>query len=279
MKPVGAETLSESPQCAGADRLRTVESDAPGAQVEPAELAVVDALEAQLEAEVRSRRDGSTVVVDGPQPADRPGKEGRGRHEDQRRAEVEAPEPGSDQPHVVIEGKPAHEDVVRGDARRLAHGPDARQEVAVGQDHPLREAGGPRGVLQQRDVRSGSLPHGRLARRGPHQVPGVDQPAQAWHPQPQEASGTACLGDRHEQASPGIVQDRSLPQEVLLDVGGPRGRVDGNRHAAGEQRPEEGNEVIPARGKHERDAVARIETVVEKLAGRRPCRPCQLPVG
>ena len=75
---VGREALGESPHRRGADRLGAVRRKAPGAQVEPLEVRVVDPPEAQLVAEVRRGGERGAVAMDRPEPALRPREERSG---------------------------------------------------------------------------------------------------------------------------------------------------------------------------------------------------------
>ena len=50
-----------------------------------------------------------------------------------------------------------------------------------------------------------------------------------------------------------------MAAQVLLDLGGPRRRVDGHRNPAREQHPEKTEEVIAAGGKHDDHCLARLE--------------------
>ena len=53
------------------------------------------------------------MLVNGLEPAQRPGQEGEGRERDQRDTVIQAAQPGADQAHVVVERQPAHAHVLR----------------------------------------------------------------------------------------------------------------------------------------------------------------------
>ena len=149
---VGREALGEAAQRLRAHRLGAVQRHAPGGEVEPGDLLVGDLVDAQLVGEVGRRRQRAAVAVDRPQPARRAGEEGERRHQHQRHAEVERAHPAADQPHVVVERQPAHDHVVRPDVRPLADRPQVRQQVGVGEHHPLGIAGAAGGELEEGDV-------------------------------------------------------------------------------------------------------------------------------
>ncbi len=146
------EAFGEAAQRLGHHRLGAVRRDAPRTQVQPLDLRIVDAFHAQFVGEVRRRRQRAAVAVDRAQPAFGARQERERRHHHQRNREVQARQPGADQPHVVIQRQPAHEHVVVPDGDRLADGADVGEQVGVREHHALRVAGAARGVLEEGDV-------------------------------------------------------------------------------------------------------------------------------
>ena len=66
---VASEARREAFERVAVHRLRTVEGESPRAEIEPVELGVGDTVRAQFVGEVRRRRQGCAMPVDGPQPA------------------------------------------------------------------------------------------------------------------------------------------------------------------------------------------------------------------
>ena len=148
----GGEALAEAAHGVGTHRLGAVEGQSPRAQVEAGEVGVGDALEAQLVGEIRPRRQRAAPAVQRLHPAQRPRQEQQRRHHHERETDVHRRQPGADQPHVVVQRQPAHEDVARRGLDRARHGADVGQQVGVCQRHALGVAGAARGVLDEGDV-------------------------------------------------------------------------------------------------------------------------------
>jgi len=82
-----------------------------------------------------------------------------GRHEHQRDALDDGRDEACDQAHVVVEGQPAHNHVVRRELDRRAIGRHLVEHRRVGQHHTLLQAGAAGRVLQKRRIAG----QGRLA--------------------------------------------------------------------------------------------------------------------
>ena len=154
-KAARAETRLEAPQRARAHRLRAVGDHPDAGEVETLDRLVGDPGRADFEGEVGRSRQRSPTMMHGPQPILGVGEEALRRQEQQRRAVIECPEPGADQPHVVVERQPAHEHVPGRGSHRRAHGADVGQQVGVAQHHALGIARAARRVLQQRQLVGG----------------------------------------------------------------------------------------------------------------------------
>ena len=146
------EAVDEAVDGQRADRLRAVDRQSPRGQIEALELFVTYPIDTALVGEVRARRQGARVGRDRLQPDGRPGQELKRREECQGEPEEQTGVPGADQAHVVIEGKPAHEHVIRAHLDRVTEGPDVGQDLSVGQHDALRITGTARGVLDESRV-------------------------------------------------------------------------------------------------------------------------------
>ena len=104
------------------DRLRAIGDHAQGAEIEAGDRLVID-LAGKARSRNSARPTGSRDGDGWPTATLWPHQERERRHDDERRGEIEAAEPGADQSHVVVERQPAHEDIGRA---RLHRSPMAR---------------------------------------------------------------------------------------------------------------------------------------------------------
>ena len=151
-KPVSLETLTETFDRLGANRLRPVCGDAPGTQVQSLDVLVIDSLETKVVSEVGRRRQGSAVPMNGPQPALGTRQKCQRRHHDELHGMIHAAKPSPDQPHVVIERQPTDEHIRRFDLQGHPHRADVGKQVGVGQRDAFRLPRAARGVLQKGEV-------------------------------------------------------------------------------------------------------------------------------
>ena len=219
------------------------------------------------------------MPMDRLEPAFGTGEEIGRRHHDERDAVVEGAEPGADEPHVVVERQPAHEQVVRADVDRTSYRPDVREHVGVGQDHALRIAGAARRVLQKCRIEGAG---GRARRR--HGFPRRElgdgrNRAQRRRRRPQQPRDRTRLRDGDEDHRESVVEDSRLPREVLLELRAARRRVDRHRHASGVQDAEEGEEEIERCRQHDRDALPGLEPARPKSRGDARRAVGERPVG
>jgi len=161
MEAEAGEARGEMRDRLGTDRLGAVVGQPPAAQVQAVEVGIKELVGAQFVVEVERRRDGGAMLVDGPQPAPRPAEEGERRHQHQPESDGEAAHAGADQPHVVIQRQPGHEDVRSGNPRGALHRAQVGEQVGVGQHHPLGVASTAGRVLQEGDVLRGQARQGR----------------------------------------------------------------------------------------------------------------------
>ncbi len=107
------ELLGKGSQAVFANRLGARIRHAPATQVQTLQRRIADPCAAQLVGEVRPAADGAAVFTDGFQPAQRPGEEVRGGHQDARDTAENRLQQAADQAHVVVERQPADNHVVR----------------------------------------------------------------------------------------------------------------------------------------------------------------------
>ena len=77
-KAILAEAFAEPRHRVGAYGLSAIQRHLPGAEVQPFDIAVIDAAQTQLVGEVRRRGNRASVIMDGPQPASRPARKASG---------------------------------------------------------------------------------------------------------------------------------------------------------------------------------------------------------
>ena len=263
---VAGEALAETLRRLRAHRLGAVEREPQGRKVEPFELAVRELAEAQLVGEVRRRGERAAVMRDAPQPALGPREEGERRHQHQRIAVEQRAEAGADQPHVVVERQPGHEDVGRARLRRRPHRAKVGHQVRVRQHHALGLPGAARGVLQERDVagRGAVRRHGAAGLR--HLLDGQDV-AERLGMRAQHVGERlrGLAGDEDPRAAVG--HDPRDAAEVLLELRRPRRRIERDRDRPRAQRAVEGGEEAAAGRQHDRDPVARRDAARREPGG------------
>ena len=91
-------------------------------------------------------------MMNGPQPLFGARQKRQGRHQDQRHGEVETAEPRANQPHVVIQGQPAHDGIVPAGFDRLANGSQIRKQISMTEHYAFGVPCAARCVLKQRHV-------------------------------------------------------------------------------------------------------------------------------
>ena len=267
VQAVAAEGGGEARQGVGVDRLGAVCGQPPGGQVEPFELGVDEAFDAQFEGEVGRRRDRAAVLVDRPQPALGAGEEVERRHQHQGAAVVQAAEPGADQAHVVVERQPAHAHVLRPERGGAAPGADVGEQVGVAQRDALGVAGGAGGVLDEAERGAAQWLGWQWRAAGAGERVGRADMGERRHQSGEHARERAHTveGDQHPRLA--VAQDAGLAAQVLLDLIGACGRIHRHRHCAGEQDAEEAAEEVQPRGQHQRHAVARAHAERDQRAG------------
>ncbi len=102
------------------DRLRAVQRRAPGAQVHTFDILVGDLSDAQLVGKVWRGSNRAAVLMEGLQPALRPGEKRERRHHCEWHAVMQQGEPRANQAHVVIKRQPANANVARPQLQGLA---------------------------------------------------------------------------------------------------------------------------------------------------------------
>ena len=270
----GREPRGEGAEGVRVHRLGPVERDPPGGEVEPLDLLVRDPPRAQLEREVRPPGEGPPMAVYGAEPPGRAGEEGERGHEDEGEPVHRAPEPRRDEAEVVVEGEPAHEDVTGARGEGAGHRVEAREHVAMGEHHPLRLAGAPRGVLEEGDVvRAGARPevgvgHPRARPRlRLRQLAHGRDPEAAGRPRGEEPGHLPGFVEGDEPFRVRVLEDPLVPPEVVLELGKAGRGIDGKRDPAGDLDPEEAPEVVEAGREHDRHRPPRSEPARDEAGG------------
>ena len=142
------------------------------------------------------------------------------------------------EPHIVIKGQPAHEDITGAGLDGLAIGADVRQQVGMREDDTLGVSRAARGVLQKGDIVGPErrllvvLGPGAQLLDGRHLAQRLDvlfeQPGKQLR-----------LGDREHHHGPAVREDGALTTQVVLDLRGPHGWVNGHRDTAGQEHAKE----------------------------------------
>ncbi len=191
------EALGEAGEGPGPDRLGTAVGDAPPGEVEPRQRGGADALAGQPVGEVRAAADRAAMRADRLEPRGGPGEEGLRAHQHERRAGEDRLDQPRDQAHVVVEGQPGDEDVVRAGRDRLGEPAGVGDDVAVRDLDALGIRGRARRVLQEGEG------VGRARDRPPRLRPGAADRVDA----DDRPHGAARAGRRHGLAVRPIGQD------------------------------------------------------------------------
>ena len=139
----------------------------------------------------------------------------------------------------------------------------------MGQHHPLGAARAARGVLKKGGI-TGLRPMRRIVRaRLPQPIGGHDA-AQTHHHGLEQAADVQGLGYRDKDRSQRVGHDPRVAHQVVLDLGEPRRRIDGDRNAARQQHPEEAEEIITAGGQHQGHALPRLQSFGDQPRCDRP---------
>ena len=155
----------------------------------------------------------------------------------------------------MVEGQPAHGDVVGPDGDGLADRADVGEDVLVREQDALGLPGAARGVLDQRGI---LLAQARGRQRSAHLGErGRDgDMAQRAHPGAQEARHALGLRKRDQGPRLGVAEDADLALGVLLDAIAAERRIDRHRNATREQDADERVEEGRLRSEHQSDTVA-----------------------
>ncbi len=167
----------------------------------------------------------------------------------------------------MVKGKPAHEYVRRIHLQRLAHGVTAGDDVAVGQNHALRVARAPRGVLQKGNV---VRTHRRNVRQRAvtAQLIGGGDPSQGVHLRRKQARDLLDLIKCDQRRHPCVFENAGMSAKVILDLGNAGRRINRHRHPAGEKYAQEAEKIIRPGGKHDGHRLARLDAVGAQAGGK-----------
>ena len=203
------------------------------------------------------------MTVDRPKPAFRAREKIERGHEHQGEAVVQASHPATDQSHVVVEGQPAHEHVVRRCAERRGHGPERCEHVAMAEHHALGVAGAPGGVLEERD---GGLVESRTLAVAavPVESGDVDHRGQSRHLRGQQSRHAERRTEGHQHPDRRIRENSRVSTDMILELARTRGRIDRHRNRADHLHREERRQVIEAGRQHQRRAPARFESALHE---------------
>jgi len=153
-KAIWSEGVGEPSDSGCVHRLRAIERHLPARQVQPCPLGGWNAIDAQVECEVRAAADGSAGPRDGLQPAARTLQKGDGRHAPDREAGVDAYQDPAHQAHVVVGRQPDHS--AAASSTRHVEAPldlgRVVQQIGVRHHDAARRGRRPGRVLQHRHV-------------------------------------------------------------------------------------------------------------------------------
>ena len=136
---------------------------------------------------------------------------------------------------------------------------------------PLGIAGAARGVLQECSVPGAEDGHGKPT-RSLCQFIGSDDMAQGFDLGTEQAGDRQCFRDGDHDSAPAIGDDGRVAAQVFLDMSGAGRRIDGNRNAPGQQRPEKCHEIVAPRRQHNDHRLAGLKAYSHQ-AGGHPFRP------
>lgn len=236
------------------DRFGTVERDAQAGEVERGAVFGRGATDAEFVGEVRRARGGDAILRDQLQPAQRFLQERGGWHEQAGGADVERLHHDADEAHVVKEREPAGDHVVGVVPVDAADHLLVGEEIAVGEHHALRRAGGAGGVLQEGEGFIADRGRGPVFSQRVGHILGGDERERSVS----EVDWRELCGSREEcargegDAGAGVTDDGF---EAVDGFVGPR-RIGRHDDDAGVETAEEGCDEIEARRVNEQRAVA-----------------------
>ncbi len=250
------------------DRLGAAAGDPQLAQIHGRQIPVLDALGDQPVGEVRRVGDRAAVLADLLEPDPRRASEVRGRQEHHRDVADERAEDEADQPHVVVEGQPAHADVVvvAVEARGAEEGAGVGDQVPVGDHHALGLAGRAAGELEEAEI---VLAHGRQAGARGAALEGV-----FGVPDGHVDAAAADLADDlavalHAEDRGGFRRADDVRQDVDVALGvlEARPRVDRHRHQPGDGGAEEGEHEFVRLGDDQGHPIALLQPAIDQEGG------------
>ena len=166
----------------------------------------------------------------------------------------------------MIEGEPAHCDVIGTDGEGVPDGADIGEDVGMGEEHALGLARAPRGVLDQRGGASAERERGRTGAARGEPLHGGHVPERRDAPA-QEPPQALHAGEGDQEADLGVPQDAGLAARVLLDAVHAKGRIDRDGDAPRQERAEEGLEEGGFRSQHEPHRLAPRDAVLGQAGG------------
>ena len=212
------------------------------------------------------------MIVNGPKPAPGSRHERNRRHQHRRHGVVETAKPSTNQPHVVIQGQPADENVIGSGGNPLAHRADVGEQVGVGKNHAFWLPRATRRVLQQRHIIGAYRHRGIRPGAGQQRLRGDDGPQPLHMALEQSADG---LGFRNgdQRSGTGVSEYLGVPAQMIFELGRADRWVYGHRNPASQQNAEEGFEIFPAGGQHDRDGLGGFQALAHQ-ARRQRLRTC-----
>ena len=152
LEAVRLEALQEGGMALIAHRLGAVDQPAPAGKVDPFQVARANLLGAEIVGKIRQPGQRAPVARNGLQQAHRRTHPIEGRHQHQRIAGQNRHQEAGNQAHVVVQRQPGNDHVLRVEMQGLFVGLHLVEHRAVRQRHPLLQAGGAGGMLQQDNI-------------------------------------------------------------------------------------------------------------------------------
>ena len=267
----GRELLGEAAQRAGIDRLGAAPEHAHPREIPLRHLLRPGAPRGERVGEVRCERDGAARPVQGVEPDG--GIAHEGQRGDERHADLveDGTQHEADEPHVVVEGQPAHARIGAAvDLQPVAHdGPGVRAQASVRHLDPPRRRGAAGGELQERDVvraRIDGLARGSRGRLGA-KILGGDDAAERRHPGRRAPQSVLELGGRRQVGGLGLVHDGREAASIRIELAERQRRGQGHGDDAGPRGAEKrGHEVPPVRH-HDRETIPHSESERAQVSG------------
>ena len=258
---VGSEGLGEALERLLANGLRSVEGDAPSAQVQIGVELGSEFLRAQVVGEIRSAADGCPVRRDESQPPVGALEEGHRRHHRHGERGVRRLQQSADESHVVVRGQP-HDHVaaglVLGSEEAIVRGLEVVHEVGVRHHHALGLARRAGGVLKEGDVvgreRRALPPVSSIVGDRVHFQPGESAQGLGELGEPR-CDGDDRGGGEHDGGLC-VFDHAGQPRKGTLEVGR-LGRIHRDGYHPGVEAAEEGRDVVEPRRADDEGAVAR----------------------